>query len=125
MATKKQLDRLEQLTKVPFRDLRWSDRRTIGAQVSFERPVLSPCLAGLAKDSPEYQEALAIIQAGAESLKKKPRCDMDGFVPCETDRRRLVRYDWLEGVERRFRDAIAAGQKLYDRDISPWQYTPQ
>jgi hypothetical protein len=50
--------------------------------ISFDRPELSPCLKKLDKNSAEYKEALAIIQAGKAQLEKLPRGDMDGFVPC-------------------------------------------
>ncbi|MCF7957315.1 MAG: hypothetical protein K9M57_02570 [Phycisphaerae bacterium] len=114
-------NRLGTLTGVDFGKLRKNDRRQ-GPQVSIDRPELSPCLQNLSKGSRQYNDALAIIKEGAEQLKMKPRCDMDGFVPCEVDRRRLSRYGWYEGVAEQFKQAIRQGRKLYDRDITEWRF---
>jgi len=115
----RQLGRLQKLTGVHMGSLRRHGRKQ-GPQFSFERSELSPCLQKLDKNSAQYKEALAIIKAGAETLKKKPRCDMPGFVPCAIDRRRMDRRAWYEGVERQFKAAISEGRKRYDRDIEPW-----
>ncbi len=88
-----------------------------GAQLSFDRPALSPCLAKLDKASAEYAEALAIIQAGKDQLAKTPRADMDGFVPCEKDRQRLAKYDRRAAIELKNREAIQQGRKVYDKDF--------
>jgi len=117
----KQLGRLRALTGVNVGGLRHNSRR-LGPQISFERPELSPCLARLKENTVPYKEALAIIRAGGEMLKKKPRCDMPGFVACERDLRRMDRYRWLRSVERQFRDAVRDGRKLYDKDIPAWNY---
>ncbi len=109
--TKQQYGRLKKLTRAPFVT---GHGRSKSAQIAFERPELSPCLAKLAKGSPEYNEALAIIHAGGKQLKKLPRADMDGFVPCEKDRQRNAKYDSRAEVERRNREAIRAGRKAYD-----------
>ena len=90
------------------------------AQISFERPELSPCLARIkgGKGTLAHAQALAIIKTGAEALKKTPRCDMEGFVPCEADRKRLEKFDYLYKIEKRYRRAIRDGKKLYDRDVA-------
>ena len=93
-----------------------------GPWVSFDRPELSPCLAKLPKDSPACKEALAIIQAGKEFLAKRPRADMPGFVPCEKDQQREAFYQECLAAERRRREAIRKGERLYDRP-SPLQTT--
>ena len=113
------LSRLSHLTGV--HSLKQNGRK-VGPQISFERPKLSPCLDKLDKNSDQYREALAIIEAGTDRLKKTPRCDMIGFVACETDRRRLDRYAWQRNVEKQFRAAISEGKKLYDRDIAEWEW---
>jgi hypothetical protein len=109
--TKQQFDRLKKLTRAPFVTGHGRNKR---AQIAFERPELSPCLARLKKDSPEYNEALAIIRAGGEQLKRIPRADMEGFVPCQKDRERNAKYDARAAVERRNREAIRTGRKVYD-----------
>jgi hypothetical protein len=87
------------------------------AAVSFDRPELSPCLAKLKKGSKPYREALAILREGQANLKKRPRADMEGFVPCETDRRRLAKYERLHALEMRNRKAIREGRKVYDPGV--------
>ena len=108
---KHQFNRLKKLTRAPFVTGNGRNKR---AQISFERPELSPCLAKLEKGSDEYNEALAIIRAGAERLKQVPRADMDGFVPCEKDRQRDAKYDARADIEKRNREAIRTGRKVYD-----------
>ena len=88
-----------------------------GAQISFDRPELSPCLLTLVKDSPEYGEALSIIQQGRETLKATPRGDMPGFVPCAADLQRTERYEAFRRKENAFRAAVKDGRKLYDADV--------
>ena len=92
-------------------------RSNVRAQVSFDRPVLSPCLRKLDEGSPDYRSALAIIEGGAKRLKETPRCDMDGFVPAEVDRKRLEKYIRRQEVESANRRAIREGRKAYDRDF--------
>jgi len=48
----------------------------LGTGVNFMRPEMSPCLKGLPADRRE--QALAIIRAGAEQLRKHGRPDMNG-----------------------------------------------
>ena len=50
-------------------------------------------------------------------LKETPRCDMDGFVPAEVDRKRLEKYIRRQEVESANRRAIREGRKVYDRDF--------
>ena len=113
------MQKLCKLTGLNFGSLR-SNGRGDRAQISFERPELSPCLGRIkgGKASPEYKQALAIIQTGAAAMKAKPRCDMKGFVPCEADRKRLEKFDRLDRIEQKYRKAIQTGKKLYDRDIA-------
>jgi len=83
--------------------------------ISFDRPEISPCLAKIAdKDSLEYKEALAIIKKGQETLKRRPRADMPGFIPCEFDQLREQRYAIRRQLELRNRRAIREGYKVYD-----------
>ena len=85
-------------------------------QVSFTRPEISPCLAKLDPASPQYREALEIIQAGKDALAKNPRPDMPGFqfndaVELEQQRK----YDALRQAQAEARAAILAGEKQYSR----------
>ena len=112
---------ISKLTGMHFGAMKTNSRRK-NPDISFERPELSPRLQKVKNDLEKYKKVLAAIKEAGEQMKKKPRCDMDGFVPCETDRRRLSRYKWYESVEERFRKAICEGKKLYDKDIEKWQY---
>ena len=82
-------------------------------QLNFARPELSRILEGM-KGKAGYDEALSLIKLGAERLRKTPRCDMDGFVPCADDMKREKRYQRRLEAERRAYDAIKAGRKIYD-----------
>ena len=109
-----QLNRLEELLVVKL--AKWASHNgNTGPLVSFERPELSPCLVPLrgATDG-KYGEVLSIIQSGASALKVNPNPDAPGFTPCETDRRREEKYQRLLAAERRSREAILKGQKVYD-----------
>ena len=74
----------------------------------------APGLAKLPQNDPRYAEALAIIRAGQESLKKNPNPDADGFVACEADQQRERKYEARAEIERRNRQAIREGRKVYD-----------
>jgi hypothetical protein len=102
-----QENRLVELTGAP---LNWGD-------ISFDRPELSQCLSKITdKNRPEYTEAISIIRQGQETLKKRPRADMPGFVPCEFDQQREQKYDIRRQIELRNRKAIKEGYKVYDKD---------
>jgi len=109
----KETGRLGKLTGVNLGRLANHGRR-VGSQVSFDRPSLSPCLAKLDKNGAKYKEALAIVRAGRDRLRKRPRADMPGFKACEVDSRRQERYALRQEAERRSREAIRKGGKVYD-----------
>jgi hypothetical protein len=112
--TDAQLNRLTELTGVPFAQIAAHDSNR-GPQLSFDRPELSPCLEGIREADPDgYSEALAIIQAGADTLRATPRADMPGFVPCEEDRRREEIYAARRRIEERNRRAALRGEKVDD-----------
>ena len=77
-----------------------------GPSISFDRPQLSPCLESLAKNSPKYRKALALIRKGQERLRKRPRADMPGFVPWERDLERMAHVKKYRAVEANSRKAI-------------------
>ncbi len=87
--------------------------------ISFDRPEISPGLAKLPKDDPRYNEALAIIRAGQQSLKTNPNPDSPGFVACETDRQREQKYELRAEIELRNRAAIRDNRKEYDAPPTP------
>jgi hypothetical protein len=106
----RQIKRLQQLTGKRIRL-----GHGAGPLVSFDRPERSPILAGLEMRNPDaYREAIAIIRSGKESLAKKARGEMPGFVACKTDRERQAKYEKLNSSELRARAATAAGNKVYD-----------
>ncbi len=110
-------DQLGQLAKLAGLDLGRLRNHSgnPGPQVNFTRPQWSPCLAKFADHGdPAYRQSLAIIEAGKQMLTAKPRADMPGFRPCETDCRREEKYATRLGVEAANRKAIQAGKKLYD-----------
>lgn len=108
-----QLGRLAQLTGVPFAEQR-SHGANGGPEVSFDRPELSPCLSRLDRHGPAYREALSIIRAGSETLARRPRADMPGFIPSLPDQRREAKYAVRREIEMKNRAAIRTGGKVYD-----------
>ena len=109
-----QIGRLAELTGINLRGLEQYTRKA-GAQISFDRPKLSPCLDKLRdKNNVKYKEALAIIEAGREMLRNTPRADMGGFVACTIDQARQNKYTKYENAELRSRNAIRKGKKVYN-----------
>ncbi|MBN1417359.1 MAG: PD40 domain-containing protein [Planctomycetes bacterium] len=102
-----------------LRELTGVDVANPGAmtQASFTRPAISPCLAKLGgPGSPAYDEALALIRAGAQRLAANPRPDMPDFrlvSPVEIEQERL--YDARLDQEEGMRGAIIDGTKRFDR----------
>ena len=80
----------------------------------FDRPEKSPILKNLDKDSPEYKEALDIIQSGKDQLAQRHRADMDGFVPWAKHQRAEEKYQARAQEETRVYQAIREGKKVYD-----------
>jgi len=113
----KELDRLGKLTGINFGNLSGFNR-TLGPQISFERPELSPCLADL-REEEALEEALQIIQKGQQRLKETPRADMAGFIPCEQHRLQLEKYDARLQQEENNKRAIAEGRAYYESRDQP------
>lgn len=89
---------------------------TVGSPINFTRPQRSLCLQGWPDPADaNYRRALAIIEEGAERLRRHPRADMPGFVPCGADADRLAFRARRLAVEQRNREAIRQGRKVYDR----------
>jgi hydrazine synthase alpha subunit-like protein len=109
-----QLGRLAKLTGLDLGRLR-NHSGNPGPLVNFDRPEVSPCLTQFDDgNSPAYREALAIITEGKQMLAVRPRADMPGFQPCDTDCRREEKYATRRELEAANRDAIRAGVKVYD-----------
>lgn len=111
-----QLSRLEQITGVPLGGgAGHSSNR--GPQVSFDRPELSPCLAGLTDHGDvRYREALAIITAGRERLLERSEADGPSFVPSAMDQWREQKYVARRQTEQLNREAIRKGERRYERE---------
>ncbi len=85
-----------------------------GPQICFDRPEMSPCLDRI-QNRPERAEALAIIQAGHDSLEGLPRADMPGFGRLHPhDQKRREHFLKYRRIEQEVRDAIRSGRKVYD-----------
>lgn len=110
---KKQLALLSKLTGARFISKHMENP---GPQLSFDRPELSPCIQKLDKESQQYKEAIALIEAGMNALKKTPRADMPGFVPAKYARERRRFYEEREKQEGVIRKAIREGRKIYDHE---------
>jgi hypothetical protein len=86
-----QLKRLSALTKTDL------NNQELSAHVSFTRPEKSFCLTRFSStDDPDYQEALAIIQAGQAMLRERPRADMTGFRLLGLDAEREAKYQFRD-----------------------------
>ena len=110
--TSDELQKLGKLTGINFNKLNGFDR-TLGPQISFERPELSPCLSDI-KIKSSYNEALELIRSGQQRLKEMPRADMEGFVPCDEQRKQLDKYDVRLQIEEENRKAISEGKVHYE-----------
>ncbi len=68
-------------------------RRGATAQIAFDRPAKSPCLASIKGDKEKYDRALELIKLGAERLKETPRGDIEkDLVMCERNRKQVENY---------------------------------
>lgn len=108
-----ELDQLGKYTGVNFGALAGMHRR-LGAQISFERPELSPCLNELDEKSSNYKEAINLIKLGSNRLKETPRADMENFVPAPVHQCMMHKYEEQRAFEKERNEAISKGKKLYD-----------
>ncbi len=87
--------------------------KSVGELISFDRPEMSPCLAGVT--GANYTSALALIQAGQAALAAVPRQDMTNFyLNSAIDIWRENKYQRSLQREQMNRAAIIAGEKVYD-----------
>jgi len=110
--TSEELQELGKLTGIDFNELAGFNR-TLGPQISFERPELSPCLSSI-KRKRSYDKALELIKSGQQRLEEKPRADMEGFIPCEEQRMQLEKYNVRLQIEEENRKAISEGKVHYE-----------
>ncbi len=96
------LAELSKLVGVNLKDQRYV------AQISFDRPQLSPCLARFKNENdPRRNRALAIIRDGASMLAKQPRPDRPNFQLVGVDVGRNAKY----GTLARNREALLEQEK--------------
>ena len=114
--TNDEVKQLADLTGINLYDLR-SFVRTQQAQITFDRPELSPILDGIRNDKEKYREAVALLKEGNKRLKKTPRGDIESqLVPCERHKEMLKKYiDRLEKNDA-MNACINEGGKMYDSD---------
>lgn len=86
------------------------------SQLNFDRPGSSRILEKVRGAGREAacREALELIRQGGERLRRTPRADMDGFVPCAKDRAREAFYARRLEEERRMYEAVRKGEKRFD-----------
>lgn len=109
-----ELDRLSQLTRLPLAD------RSQFTAISFTRPERSPCLAALSKTDPKYAEALRLLEAGRDRLSQHPRADMPGSELVDpTEMRQERKYEARREQERKMRQAILEGRKIFSSAERP------
>jgi hypothetical protein len=102
--------KVSELCSTPIENRHFKKQRE---QLNFTRPECSRILKGAATQA-DRLAALEIIKRGAFRLKEKPRCDMDGFVPCQKDLEREMRYEKRLEIERQNYKAITSGKNNYD-----------
>jgi len=107
----RELARLSELTGIALGAGNTGAERS-GSQIDFTRPERSRCLTGLAAaGGAVYEEALALVRAGAARLAERPRADMSGFEPGPADRARAAKAAALAGQEARARAALIEGRR--------------
>ena len=112
--TYEEVDRLSELTGVNVRALNGHGRK-MQAQIAFDRPEKSPILDAIRTDKAKYDEAVALIAAGRDRLKKTPRGDVERkLVPCERHEAMLQKYDEKVAEIAASNRKIANGEKYYD-----------
>ncbi|MBQ8543675.1 MAG: hypothetical protein IJ434_00730 [Alistipes sp.] len=112
--TYEEVDRLSELTGVNVRALNGHGRK-MQAQIAFDRPEKSPILDAIRTDKAKYDEAVALIAAGRDRLKKTPRGDVErNLVPCERHEAMLQKYDEKVAEIAASNRKIANGEKYYD-----------
>ena len=110
-----EIQELIKLTEVNIWDLNHHGRK-LTAQISFDRPEVSPCLDKIRNDKQKYARAVEIIRTGQKRLKATPRGDIEkDLVPCERHKAQLRKYAERLKVEQQNCSVIGQGDKIYDK----------
>lgn len=110
-----EIQELIKLTEVNIWDLNHHGRK-LTAQISFDRPEVSPCLDKIINDKQKYARAVEIIRTGQKRLKATPRGDIEkDLVPCERHKAQLRKYAERLKVEQQNCSVIGQGDKIYDK----------
>lgn len=111
-----EIDELARLTGVDI-NAQNSHQRKLQAQISFDRPELSPCLDKIRNNSPEeYRQALRILYTGKKRLEETPRGDIEaGIVVAERLQKQLRKYALRLEEEAKYNKSIAGRQKRYEK----------
>lgn len=110
-----EIQELIKLTEVNIWDLNHHGRK-LTAQISFDRPEVSPCLDKIRNDKQKYARAVEIIRTGQKRLKATPRGDIEkDLVPCERHKAQLRKYAERLKVEQQNCSVIGQGNKIYDK----------
>lgn len=110
-----EIQELIKLTEVNIWDLNHHGRK-LTAQISFDRPEVSPCLDKIRNDKQKYTRAVEIIRTGQKRLKATPRGDIEkDLVPCERHKAQLRKYAERLKVEQQNCSVIGQGDKIYDK----------
>lgn len=105
---------LMELTGINFWELN-NHSRKLQAQISFDRPELSPCLDNIRDDQTKYDRAIAILQTGKQRLQETPRGDIESkIVVAERLQDQLRKYAERLEEEKNYNKSIANSQKRYD-----------
>ncbi len=105
---------LIELTGVNLIKLNTHARKKL-AQLSFERPELSPCLASIRDDKQKFDRAVEIIALGGERLKETPRGDIESQIVVHPRiKAQMENYaEWLK-EDTANKQKLSNGEKYYD-----------
>ena len=111
-----EINELIKLTGVKIWDLNGFNRQ-LTAQISFDRPELSPCLDSIRNDKEKYKQAVAVIKSGQKRLKATPRGDIEKeLVPSERNKAQLRHYAERMAEEVQNSCFIETGKKRFDKN---------
>ena len=110
-----EIEELIKLTEVNIWELN-NHGRKLTAQISFDRPEVSPCLDKIRNDKQKYVRAVEIIRTGQKRLKATPRGDIEkDLVPCERHKAQLRKYAERLKIEQQNCSIIGQDGKVYDK----------
>jgi len=85
--------------------------------LNFARPECSRILSHVPQGSEAWAGSLALIREGSQRLNARPRADMDGFVPSESDSLREKKYQERLRTECAVYEALRSGKMVYDTGL--------